>query len=161
LRCGAGRRQPPSGMADVVDLSLVRRGALARAADAPGARAGAVSGAASELEVRVVRKIHDDLTLDLTIRLDREVGVLFGPVGAGEDSVPAADPGPGRASRGFDPAGRCGPLRLGPGDRRAPPPPSGRDDLPGRPALPPPERRGQHPLRPEPGGPGRARGPAR
>jgi molybdate transport system ATP-binding protein len=46
-----------------------------------------VSGVAHELEVRVMRKIHDDLTLDLTIRLDREVGVLFGPSGAGKTSV--------------------------------------------------------------------------
>jgi molybdate transport system ATP-binding protein len=46
-----------------------------------------VSGAASELEVRVVREIHEDLTLDLTVRLDREVGVLFGPSGAGKTSV--------------------------------------------------------------------------
>ena len=77
----------PRGVADPVDLPGLDRGPLARAADTPGARAGPVSEAAPELEVRLVRRIHGDLTLDLTIRLDREIGVLFGPSGAGKTSI--------------------------------------------------------------------------
>ena len=46
-----------------------------------------MSDAAPDLEVRVVRRIHGDLTLDLTLRLDREIGVLFGPSGAGKTSI--------------------------------------------------------------------------
>ena len=46
-----------------------------------------MNNAAPEFEVRVVRRIHGDLTLDLTIRLDREIGVLFGPSGAGKTSI--------------------------------------------------------------------------
>lgn len=46
-----------------------------------------MSTAHRELEARVVRKIHGGLTLDLTIRLGREIGVLFGPSGAGKTSA--------------------------------------------------------------------------
>jgi molybdate transport system ATP-binding protein len=46
-----------------------------------------VSITSPELDVRLVRKIHAGLTLDLSIRLDREIGVLFGPSGAGKTSI--------------------------------------------------------------------------
>jgi molybdate transport system ATP-binding protein len=39
------------------------------------------------LEVRLNRRIHDDLTLDVDLGLDAEIAVLFGPSGAGKTSL--------------------------------------------------------------------------
>ena len=39
------------------------------------------------LEVRLSRRIHDGLTLDVDLSLDAEIAVLFGPSGAGKTSL--------------------------------------------------------------------------
>ncbi len=41
----------------------------------------------SALSVRIVRKIHAGLTIDVALELGRECGVLFGPSGAGKSSL--------------------------------------------------------------------------
>ena len=39
------------------------------------------------LEARVVRKVHESLTVDLSLDLDCETGILFGPSGAGKTTA--------------------------------------------------------------------------
>jgi len=37
--------------------------------------------------LQVQRKVHDGLTLDVALRLGREIGVVFGDSGAGKTNV--------------------------------------------------------------------------
>ena len=39
------------------------------------------------LDVRVSRRVHDDLTIDATLGLDDEIGVVFGPSGSGKSTL--------------------------------------------------------------------------
>ena len=66
------------------------------------------------LEVRLVRRIHAGLTLDVTLRASaREIGVVFGPSGAGKTTLLRLIAGLDSARLRERPAGRDGPLRLG------------------------------------------------
>ncbi len=46
-----------------------------------------MNAAGSNLDVRLIGRIHANLTVDVTIRLGIEVGVLFGPSGSGKTSI--------------------------------------------------------------------------
>jgi molybdate transport system ATP-binding protein len=46
-----------------------------------------LSGQPPILDIRLLRRIHDGLSIDLTVRLGTEIGVLFGPSGSGKTSI--------------------------------------------------------------------------
>src|SRR5262249_4475971 len=39
------------------------------------------------LDVRVIRRVHSGLTVDVTLRLGREIGIVFGASGAGKTTL--------------------------------------------------------------------------
>ncbi len=57
--------------------------------------------ASPALEVRVVRKIHAGLTLDVALHLGRECGVVFGPSGAGKTTLLRLIAGLSRPDSGY------------------------------------------------------------
>ena len=46
-----------------------------------------MTGPAGDLEVRLARRVHPGLAIDLTIRLGKESGILFGPSGSGKSTI--------------------------------------------------------------------------
>ena len=69
------------------------------------------------LEVRLVRRIHAGLTLDVDAPARRaRSACCSGPPGAGKTSLLRLITGTDRPDAGFDSAGTIGPLRLGPGE---------------------------------------------
>jgi len=59
-----------------------------------------LSAPASTLDVHLVRQIHAGLTVDVTLRLGTEIGVLFGPSGSGKTSILRLITGLSRPDRG-------------------------------------------------------------
>jgi molybdate transport system ATP-binding protein len=53
------------------------------------------------LEVSLTRRIHSGLTVDVTLQLDNEIGVLFGPSGSGKTSILRLITGLARPDRGY------------------------------------------------------------
>ena len=85
-RCPGGR--PRAGwMAGTLDLGRLDRRPLAGPANPPRSGVGTLNAACSTLDVRLIRRIHANLMVDVTIRLGTEVGVLFGPSGSGKTSI--------------------------------------------------------------------------
>ncbi len=60
-----------------------------------------MSTARSILDVRLIRRIHADLTVDVTLRLGTEIGVLFGPSGSGKTSLLRLITGLSRPDQGY------------------------------------------------------------
>jgi molybdate transport system ATP-binding protein len=74
-------------MADNLHLSRLDRGFMAGAANSSGSGGRTLSAQPPILDVRLLRRIHDGLTIDVTLRLGTEIGVLFGPSGSGKTSI--------------------------------------------------------------------------
>ena len=55
----------------------------------------------SILDVRLIRRIHAGLTVDVTLRLGTEIGVLFGPSGSGKTSILRLITGLSRPDQGY------------------------------------------------------------
>ena len=87
LRRRPGGRPGAGWMAGTLDLGRLDRRALAGPAHPPRSRVGTLNADGSNLDVRLIRRIHANLTVDVTIRLGIEVGVLFGPSGSGKTSI--------------------------------------------------------------------------
>jgi len=60
-----------------------------------------LSGETPILDVRVHRRIHPGLTVDVTLRLGTEIGVLFGPSGSGKTSILRLITGLTRPDQGY------------------------------------------------------------
>ena len=79
---------------------------------APSRREGlTLSTARSILDVRLIRRIHADLSVDVTLRLGTEIGVLFGPSGSGKTSILRLITGLSLTRPGIRPARGNHPLR--------------------------------------------------
>ncbi len=60
-----------------------------------------MSTESSTLDVRLVRRIHASLTVDVSMRLGKEIGVLFGPSGSGKTSILRLITGLSRPDEGY------------------------------------------------------------
>lgn len=60
-----------------------------------------MSPAGPILDVRLIRRIHAGLTVDVTLRLGKEIGVLFGPSGSGKTSILRLITGLSRPDQGY------------------------------------------------------------
>ena len=60
-----------------------------------------MSVAGSILDVRLIRRIHAGLTVDVSLRLGTEIGVLFGPSGSGKTSILRLITGLSRPDQGY------------------------------------------------------------
>ena len=102
-----------AGWLTLLDLARVDRGARARPADLARARAIAVSGPSpANLTARVVRQVHDSLTLDVSLELGAEAGIVFGPSGAGKTTLLRLIAGLTRPQAGRVSLGRNDTVRL-------------------------------------------------
>ena len=83
-------------------ISMVSIGALWLVQrTAPGSGVGTLSVAGSILDVRLIRRIHAGLTVDVSLRLGTEIGVLFGPSGSGKTSILRLITGLSRPDQGY------------------------------------------------------------
>ena len=101
LRRRPGGRSRAGWMVDSLDLPGLDRCALAGAAHPPGSGVGTLSEPNSILDVRLIRRIHAGLTVDVTLRLGTEIGVLFGPSGSGKTSILRLITGLSRPDQGY------------------------------------------------------------
>ncbi len=60
-----------------------------------------MSAANSILDVRLIRRIHAGLAIDVSLRLGTEIGVLFGPSGSGKTSILRLITGLSRPDQGY------------------------------------------------------------